>query len=490
MRTQDLIKKLAGLTAIYGLSSIIGRLLNYLLTPLLTRVFTQGEYGIITELYSYSGFLLVLFVYGMETAFFWYVKSSGKTAEQVYSTVMWSIIGTTALLVGLTVGFAPTIAGWINYPNNAEYVVWFAFIVGLDTLSAIPFALLRYQERAWRFALIRLTNIGVNIGLVLFFLLLCPVWADKYSFIGAWYVPQLGVGYVFIANLIAGAVTLLLLLPQLLQIKLQFDAALWRQMLVYALPLVVVGFAGIVNEMLDRVMLKYLLPYDAATNQAMLGVYGACYKLSILMSLFTQAYRFAAEPLFFAQAERQHAPYLYAQSMKFFVIAGVVIFMGVMLFLDIFQHFIGKDFRVGLPVVPYLLMANLFLGIYYNLSIWYKLSGKTHIGAYISVAGAFITIALNLLLVPQFGYLGAAWATLACYMAMCVLSYYIGGRYFPIPYNTSIITAYIVAAVLVVVADDLWLTHLPYMLAGVMRILLITLFLVVIYLTEKRHVTA
>lgn len=490
MRTQDLIKKLAGLTAIYGLSSIIGRLLNYLLTPLLTRVFTQGEYGIITELYSYSGFLLVLFVYGMETAFFRYVKSSGKTAEQVYSTVMWSIVGTTALLVGLMVGLAPTIAGWINYPNNAEYVVWFAFIVGLDTLSAIPFALLRYQERAWRFALIRLTNIGVNIGLVLFFLLLCPVWADKYSFIGAWYVPQLGVGYVFIANLIAGAVTLLLLLPQLLQIKLQFNAALWRQMLVYALPLVVVGFAGIVNEMLDRVMLKYLLPYDAATNQAMLGVYGACYKLSILMSLFTQAYRFAAEPLFFAQAERQHAPRLYAQSMKFFVIAGVVIFMGVMLFLDIFQHFIGKDFRVGLPVVPYLLMANLFLGIYYNLSIWYKLSSKTHIGAYISVAGAFITIALNLLLVPQFGYLGAAWATLACYMAMCTLSYFIGGRYYPIPYNTGIIMAYIVAAVLVVAANGLWLTHLPYMLAGAVKILLLALFLAAVYLTEKRQVTA
>jgi len=484
LRSRDIIAKLAGQTAVYGLSSIIGRLLNYLLTPLLTRVFNQGDYGIITELYSYSGFFMVLFVYGMETAFFRYIKQA-QQAERVYSTIMWSLLASTLLFTGLLTLFAPQIAALIQYPNHPEYIVWFAFILGLDALTAVPFARLRYEEKAWRFAGIRLFNIAVNIVLVLFFLVYCPAHAQHNAFIGELYQPHVGIGYVFIANLIASICTLLLLFPELLKIQLRFDAALWKQMMRYALPLVVVGFAGIVNEMLDRVILKYLLPYNMATNQAMLGVYGACYKLSILMSLFTQSFRFAAEPMFFSHSGTQSAPKLYADSMKYFVVAGMVIFMGVMFFLDFFQHFIGKSFREGLAVVPFLLLANLFLGMYYNLSIWYKLTNKTQIGAYISVGGALITILLNVLLVPWFGYMGAAWATLVCYAAMTFTSFLAGQHYYPVPYQTARIMAYMGLGTAMVIADHFWLVSLPnVLLAFTVRVAMLLLFIAAVYLHE------
>jgi len=484
LSNRNVLSKLAGQTAIYGLSSIVGRLLNYLLTPLLTRVYSEGEYGVITEWYSYSGFLLVLFVYGMETAFFRYIRQA-QDMERVYSTVMLSLLASTALFVGILTGFSGHLSDLINYPQHPEYLIWFAFIIGLDTLSAIPFARLRYQEKAFRFAGIKLVNIGVNIGLTLFFLLLCPVWAEKYAFIGVWYQPEIEVGYVFLANLIAGIVTLLLLMPEWLKIRFRFDYQLWKSMMVYALPLVVVGFAGIVNEMLDRVILKYLLPYDPDTNQSMLGIYGACYKLSILMSLFTQAYRFAAEPLFFAQAAREDAPKLYAASMKYFVIAGTLIFIGVMLFMDIFERFIGEPFRVGLAVVPFLLMANLMLGIYYNLSIWYKLSNKTQIGAYISLLGAAITILLNMLLIPYFGYMGAAWATLACYTIMVIVSFIAGQKHYPIPYESLKLTGYIWLGILAVLTNAFWVNDLPVIPAYAFRIALILAYLLCIYRIEK-----
>ncbi len=483
MSNRNFLSKLAGQTAIYGLSSIVGRLLNYLLTPLLTRVFTEGQYGVITEWYSYSGFLLVLFVYGMETAFFRYIRQA-QDMERVYSTVMLSLLTSTALFVGLLIGFSGQLSGLINYAQHSEYLIWFALIIGLDAISAIPFARLRYQERAYRFAGIKLVNIGVNVGLTLFFLLVCPVWADKYAFIGAWYQPDIGVGYVFIANLIAGIVTLLLLAPELLKIQFKFDPILWKQMFRYALPLVVVGFAGIINEMLDRVILKYLLPYDPDTNQAMLGIYGACYKLSILMSLFTQAYRFAAEPLFFAHASQEDAPKLYAASMKYFVIAGTLIFIGVMLFIDVFEHFIGEAFRVGLAVVPFLLLANLMLGVYYNLSIWYKLSNKTQIGAYISLVGAAITIALNVLLIPYFGYMGAAWATLACYTVMVVMSYFIGQKHYPIPYETVRLSVYIGIGIALVVIDAYIVSDLKAIPALLIRLSLILAYMAYVYRKE------
>ena len=445
----NILKKLASQTAIYGLSSIIGRLLNYLLVPLYTRVFAASEYGVVTELYSYVGFLLIIFTYGTETAFFRFIKDAEQPSK-VYSTIMVSLLGTSAFFVGLFLLFAVPISELIQYENHVEYIIWFALILGFDALSSIPFAHLRYKEKAWQFAAIKLTNIGLSIGLILFFLKGCPLLAPHSSFIQRFYNPEIGVGYIFISNLIASAVTLFLLLPELIKIKWQFDFELWKKMILYALPLVVAGFAGTINEMLDRVILKYLLPYDLETNMSHLGIYGACYKLSILMTLFTQAYRFAAEPFFFAQSKQGNAKEVYAFAMKFFVVAGSFIFVGIMLFLDIVKYFIDVSYHEGLVIVPILLLANLCLGMYYNLSIWYKLTNKTIIGAYMGILGAVITLILNFLLIPHIGYLGSAWATLVCYATMVLVSYLLSRRYFPIPYAVKNILSYLFIAILIV----------------------------------------
>ena len=434
MSSFSLIKKLAGQTAIYGLSSIVGRLLNYLLVPIYTRVFLPPEFGVVTELYGYVGFLTVLLTYGMETAFFRYVKEANKPKE-VFSTAFLSLLFSTLAFAMVALLFRQSIAELIRYPNHSEYVLWFALILSFDALSALPFARLRYEERPIKFAVIKLLNIALNIGVVLFFIVFCPKYAAQYDFLNKIYHSQIGVGYIFIGNLAASAVTFALLLPDVLRAKLTFVKSLWRQMIIYALPLVVAGFAGIINEMLDRVMLKYLLPHDLETNMAQLGIYGACYKLSILMTLFIQAFRYAAEPFFFSRSVHSDARKTYAEVMNYFAWVCGFIFVGITLFLDVVKHFIGVNYHEGLSVVPILLLANLMLGVYYNLSIWYKLTNKTSYGALIGVLGALVTIVLNFWLIPRIGYMGSAWATLACYTFMVALSYFFGKKHYAIPYE-------------------------------------------------------
>ena len=442
----SLFKRLAGQTAIYGLSSIVGRLLNYLLVPIYTRVFEKAEYGVVTEMYGYVGFLMIVFTYGMETSFFRYVKEKAYS-QKVFSTAVISLLVSSVALMAFFIGFSQPIANAIQYPEHAEYVIWFALVLGFDAIASIPFANLRYEERPIRFAVVKMVNIFTNMGLVLFFVVLAPKIADDFAFIQAIYNPDIRIGYIFLANLAASCVTLLLLLPEFRKVRWEFDKVLWKRMFWYAMPLMVAGFAGIINEMLDRVLLKYLLPYDVDTNQAHLGVYGACYKLSILMTLFTQAFRYAAEPFFFAQSNQSNAKTVYAVVMRYFVAAGILIFLGVTFFMDIFKIFIGKDFREGLFIVPILLLANLCLGIYYNLSIWYKLTDKTRIGAVIAVMGASITIVLNVALIPSVGYVGSAWATLVCYASMVVISYFWSRKYYPIPYEIGRILQYIMIGV-------------------------------------------
>lgn len=448
----SLFKRLASQTAIYGLSSIIGRLLNYLLVPIYTRVFLPEEYGVVTEMYGYVGFLMIVFTYGMETSFFRYVKEKAYS-QKVFSTAVISLLVSSVVLMVFFIGMAQPIANMIQYPDHSEYVIWFALVLGFDAIASIPFANLRYEERPIRFAVIKMVNIFTNMGLVLFFVVLAPKIADKVTFIQAIYSPDIRIGYIFLANLAASALTLLLLLPEFRKIRWEFDKALWKRMFWYAMPLMVAGFAGIVNEMLDRVLLKYLLPFDLETNQAHLGVYGACYKLSILMTLFTQAFRYAAEPFFFAQSTQSNAKTVYAVVMRYFVAAGILIFLGVMFFIDIFKLFIGENFREGLFIVPILLLANLCLGIYYNLSIWYKLTDKTRIGAVIAVVGASITIVLNVLLIPSIGYLGSAWATLICYASMVVISYFWSRKYYLIPYEIGRILQYVMLGILLFFVD-------------------------------------
>ena len=324
----------------------------------------------------------------------------------------------------------------------------------LDAISAIPFARLRAENKAFRFAGIKVLEIAVTILLSLFFIIYCPKLYAQHSssWIETVYDPSIGIGYIFIANLLASIIKFLLLSPQLKGWAWGFDRPLFARMVRYSAPMVVIGFAGIINEMLDRALLKYLLPYDFQTNMKMLGIYSACYKLSILMSLFIQAFRYAAEPFFFAYADKTDARSVYAKVLKFFVIFCVFIFLLVTLFIDFFKYFLGDEFRAGLEVVPILLLANLCLGIYVNLSIWYKLTDRTLMGASVSLAGALLTIGLNIAWIPVWGYVGSAWATLVCYAAMAIVSYGLGQCYYPVAYPIKRILAYISLGVLLYVA--------------------------------------
>lgn len=438
------LKKLASQTAIYGIPSIGGRFLFFLLNYLYTRVFTLDQFGVNSEFYAYSGFLTVLLAFGMETGFFRFHKDA-PNPKSVYATTLNFIIGTSLIFLLLIYIFGQQIANLLEYPAHVEYIHWFGWMLALDAICAIPFAKLRAENKAAWFATVKMLEIGVNLGLNIFFLIICRTAYQNHE--GNWlaelYNPNFGVGYIFVANLVASAVKMLLLLPQFKDGFSGFDKELLGKIVRYSLPMVVIGFAGIINEMLDRMILKYTLPYDNITNLQMLGIYAACYKISIIMSLFIQAFRFAAEPFFFAQSNQSNSKKIYADVMNYFTLFCVFIFLLVMLYMEWVQYFIGAPFRVGLGVVPILLMANLFLGIYVNLSIWYKLTDRTMLGAVVSIGGAVLTVILNLLLIPTIGYYGSAWATLACYAGMAVVSYILGQKYYPVPYDLGKLFSYI-----------------------------------------------
>jgi O-antigen/teichoic acid export membrane protein len=447
------LKKLIGQTAIYGLSTIVGRLLNYFLVPLYTYTFTPYEYGVNTEFYAYISFLNIILTYGMETALFNFsVKEPDK--NKVYSTALISILFTTTVITCIILFASQTIANGLDYADKAEFITWVVLIIATDALCAIPFAKLREQNNAARFALIKSINIFVNIALNLFFILLCKGAYERNdgSFFASFYNPEIGIGYIFIANLVANMVSVLLLAPEFFMVKFNIDFALLKRMLVYAVPLLFLGLAGMVNETLDRVLLKYILPSDTAMEQV--GIYGACYKIAILMTIFVQAFRYAAEPFFFSQSTDADAKTIYARVMTYFVIACSIIFLATMMNIAWIKDFISKPYQQGIDVVPILLLANMFLGIYFNLSVWYKLTGQTKYGAYITFIGALITIGLNLFWIPFLGYTGSAWATLICYGCMMVLSYLIGNKHYPVNYDVKRIIAYMaISLILYVVAD-------------------------------------
>ena len=492
-------KKLAGQTAVYGVSSILGRILGYLLVPLYTRVFLPGEYGTVNVFYSYAAFLMVVLTYGMETAFFRFNENE-VNKEKVYSTGMISLIFTSLLFLVLTFLLARPIAGWMDYASPPEYVMWFAWILVMDALSRIPFARLRAQGRAALFAGINLTSIGVNFGLNLFFLLLCPwilrheSWSAANAFVRLFYRTDWGIEYIFVSNVISSTVTVLLLIPRYLELKWQLDRRQLRAMLIYAFPLLFAGMAGIVNETFDRLLLRYLLPKDIATYQV--GIYSACYKISILMTIFVQAYKYAAEPFFFAQAKEKDARLVYARIMDYFIITVSFIFLVTMVYLDdfIMRKFIGRNYWEGRGVIPILMLANLFLGVYYNLSIWYKLTAKTMWGAWLSVIGAIVTLVLNFWWIPLgpdhliHGYLGSAWATFICYALMMVLSYLVGQHFFPVKYNLFRFFGYLGLAVLLY-GVSAYVVPDGRMTRFVFHTLLLVVFAAVVYLFEKPRLT-
>jgi len=486
------LKKLAGQTVIYGLTSIVGRLLNWFLVPVYLGVanFTTDQYGIVTEMYSYVAFLVVFLTYGMETAFFRYSTLKEYDAKKVYSTIIFSLFTTSFLFIAIAFLFDQPIADWLKYPNNTEFVTWFAIIVGLDAISSIPMAKLRADNRPIKFAIINFANIGVNIGLNLFFLAYClpkHIEGETNWLIQTFYDPDIGVGYVFIANLIASIVKFVLLLPDMLKARYGFEFSLLKKMFIYALPLLVFGLAGIVNETIDRIMLKRMLFNVLGEKETLsqLGIYGACYKVSIIITLFIQAFRYAAEPFFFAQEKEKNAKETYAKVMTYFVIVCATIFLGVMLYIDVVKYFIPNEaFWVGLQVVPILMFANISLGIYYNQSIWYKLSGKTKFGAYIGIFGALITIILNYIWIPIYGYVGSAWATLICYSSMMLLSFILSRKHYPIKYNLPKIFLYLGLALGIYIVSTFFNFESAF-IKYVLHSLIVIAFIALIYILER-----
>lgn len=443
------IKKLAGQTVIYGLGTIVPRFLNYLLTPLLTYGFTAAEYGINSELYAYISFLNVIFTYGMETTFFNF-SSKLENKQEVYNTALVSLILSSVFFSLLFLIFAGSIAEGLSTPNSIylpQFIIWSVLIVASDAITSIPFAKLRSENKALKFSVLKLSNVIVNFGLTVFFLKVCKSSYDnkESNFMSTLYNPEIGIGYAFLANLLANCFTLILLSKQFARLKFSLNIELLKKMLSYAWPLIILGFAGMINETLDRIILKKLI-VDKSEAQIAQGVYGACYKIAILMTIFIQAFRFAAEPFFFNKAKEKDSTKSYALVMKYFIIFCLFLFLATTLNLDWIKLFIGPNFRSGLNVVPILLMANLCLGVVYNLAIWYKLNSQTKYGAVIAIVGAILTIVVNVIFVPKYSYVASAWATLVAYAGMMVLSYVLGQKYFPIKYNFKAITVYTIIA--------------------------------------------
>lgn len=441
------IKSLAKDTVVYGASSIIGRFLNWCLVPLYTSVFPDTEYGVVTYVYSFTALALLILIYGMETGFFRFANHDRyKDPMEVYSTTLISLGISSTLFLILALVFVGPVARLLHCPSHPSYAAMMALVLAFDAFSAIPFCYLRYRHRPMRFAALKLLGIALNIGFNLFFILICP-WMMNVapSWVDWFYDPGFGIGYIFLSNLISSAVVMLLLIPDLTGFRWRFNAALWREMIRYSFPLLILGIAGIMNQTVDKLLLPYLVA-DKATAMAQVGIYGANYKIAIVMVMFIQAFRFAYEPFIFARDKEAGSTRKYADAMRYFVIFGLVIFLGVMFYLPVLRYFIAPSYFSGLKVVPIIMIAELFFGIFFNLSLWYKLTDRTIWGTWFSLLGLAVTLALNFLLVPRMGYMGCAWAALACYTVMMVTSWAVGRRKMPIPYATGRLCLYFLAA--------------------------------------------
>jgi O-antigen/teichoic acid export membrane protein len=485
------IKKLAGQTIWYGASSIFARFLNYLLTPYLTLKLTAGVYGEMSLVYAMIPFLNVIFTYGLETAYFRFVQRP-ELKKDLYNTATVSLICSTIALTVIMIFFNGPIAAFASIPKHPEYITLSAFIIALDALTTLSFSRLRQEGRPLKFALVRISSILLNIGAVYFFLSVCPQLLEKDpdSFVKAFYTKGDGVLYIIIANLASSALTFLLLSKEFFAFKWRFNSKLWKEMIVYSAPLLIAGFGGVINETFDRLMLGWWSPAktQAAANFEV-GMYSAVYKLSILITLFIQAFKMGAEPFFFNQARTENPQRVYARVMKFFVITISLMFLFVALFIDEWKYFIRNPAMYpALKVVPVLLLANMFLGIYYNLSIWYKISNKTMSGAWITLIGAAITLTINFIFIPIFSYAACAWATFFCYGTMMVISYMWGQKAYPIPYAWKKLVAYMVISVMLYFIHRGITSYLPGMLIQVITgIIFMTAYLLFILRIERKE---
>lgn len=471
------MKRLAKETAVYGLSSIIGRFLNWMLVPMYTRVLSgTGEFGIFTNLYAWVALLLVLLTYGMETGFFRFINKKEEQAPmRVYATTLFSIGFTSALFILLAFLFLSPISHILGYGEHPEYVGMMLGIVAVDAFCCIPFAYLRYKGKAYRFAGIKLLSIFLNIGLNIFFLILCPwLYTHAPETISWFYTPGYGVGYVFVANVITTAITFLILIPDMLPgFRHKPEMLLLKQMLAYSFPILILGIAGIFNQTADKIIFPFLFEDKDYANEQ-LGIYGACFKIAVVMVMFIQAFRYAYEPFIFARNKNDDNTQAYVEAMKYFIIFALVIFLGVMFYLDILKYFVAPDYYPGLRVVPIVMLGELFFGIYFNLSLWYKLSDQTQWGAYFSLIGCAVTVLIIVFFAPVYGYMACAWASFACNLLMMLLSYFVGQKKFPIPYDLKSAFIYFALAIIIYVAG-----MLPVIESEVLRLLYRTVLLLV-----------
>ena len=471
------------------MSSIVGRFLNWWLMPLYVSLFTPDVYGIVTNLYSYVAFFMVFLTYGMETGFFRFASKS-PDSEKVYSTSLISLIITSSIFIVLVLLFKNNLAEVINYPNHTEYILWLAIILGIEALTAVPFARLRLNNRPIKFAFIKLVNIGFNIAFNLFFLLICPKLTENNpdSFVSVFYSKEIGIGYVFISNLLASVITLLMLLPVILKISFRFEMRLLNKILSYSFPILIVGLAGIINQHIDKILIPFLIPEDQNPMQQ-LGIYGAGVKIAVLMNMFIQAFRYAFEPFFFSHSEGKNDKKIHADIMKYFIIFGLLIFLGMVLYIDVIKFIIpNTDYHEGFSIVPVILLANLFFGIYFALSMWYKLTDMTRYGAYIAIIGAIITISLNVILIPVFGYKGSAFTVLVCFFTMVIISYFLGQKYYPIPYNLKRIALYFLLSAVIFIISMITSTQATF-LKYFIHTILISVFIISVFVLEKKELT-
>ncbi|MDQ7947754.1 MAG: oligosaccharide flippase family protein [Pedobacter sp.] len=455
-------KKFLGQTAVYGISTVFSRLFNFILTPIYTKVYAKGVYGIFTNMYAYASLINAVLAFGMESTYFRYLNKHEDKKQEVYNNSFLCIAFISILFLITALVFRNPITAYLTdqpseFADYKRYVTYFIWILFVDAICVIPFAKLRADEKAMKYSITKFLNIGCFVGFNLIFIFVIPA-IIKHNWIGAswfsgWFRDR-WIGYVFLSNLIASIATFLMLLPEFLKLRFRFDQKLFASMFAYSWPILVANLSFIINENLDKIVLGKLLPPEIAKGDV--GIYGAVCKIAIFMSIFITAFRLGAEPFFFSHAKHESAKKTYATILHYFVIALAIIFVALIANIEILKHFISRDAKhvaeywAGLPAVPYLLLGYVCLGIYMNLSVWYRLSDQTRFGLYISVIGAVLTIVLNFILIPGYSYMGSAWVSMIAYFTMMVISYVLGQKYYPIPYNLKRVATYLILSTAIV----------------------------------------
>lgn len=470
------IKRLAGDTVLYGLGSIVPRFLNFLLVTVHTDVFGPEKYGVITKLFAYSAVINVIFMFGMETAYFRFANKEGADEKRIFNITQTIVVTLSAGLSLIFILLANPIAELLYIPGNGKLVTWLAIILFIDAIVAIPFARLRLQRNAKKFVTGKLINIAILIGLNIYFLYVA-------------FDPTRGVGFVVLANLIANAFYLVFFSRTLLQWRPEYERTMFGTMFQYSYPIMIMGLAGMTNEMFSRVTLEWWLPenfYPGQSSEYALGIFGACYKFAILMNLAIQAFRYAAEPFFFSNASDKNSPQLFARVNHYFIIVCCVLFLVVSVNLDILKYFLKRPaYWEGMHIVPILLLGYLFLGVYYNFSTWFKLTDKTYYGTIITIGGAILTIAANYILIPIAGYAGSSWATVICYFSMTAVCYVLGQKFYPIPYRVVSGLAYIFTTIAIIYIVRSITIENQWIATG-FHALVIGVYLVIVFLLERK----